>query len=80
MDYISNRVVIKTPNKRPTQDFYFDYDTRTIRCKGYNNYALDVRNAFAYGYGVNSYPYQLFRFTTGPGGSTTNINSGYFYT
>jgi len=57
IDYISNRLVIKTPNKRPTQEFYFDYATRTIRCKGYNNYAIDIRNTNAYGYGVNSYWY-----------------------
>jgi hypothetical protein len=57
MDLISNRYVIKTPNNRTTQEFHFDYVTRTIRCKGYNNYALDVRNQLAYSYGVNSYWY-----------------------
>ena len=57
MDYVSNRLVIKTPNERATQEFYFDYVTRTIRCKGYNDYALDIRNTAAYGYGVNSYWY-----------------------
>lgn len=62
IDYISNRLVIKTANARPTQTFYFDYKTRTIRCKGYNDYAIDIRNTAAYGYGVNSYWYQLFRF------------------
>jgi len=62
LDYISNRLVVKTPNERKTQEFYFDYITRTIRCKGYNNYALDIRNTFVYGYTVNSYWYQLFRF------------------
>jgi hypothetical protein len=44
IDLISNRYVIKTPNNRTTQEHYFDYMTRTIRCKGYNDYALDVRN------------------------------------
>jgi hypothetical protein len=57
MDYVSNRLVIKTPNERATQVFYFDYVTRTIRCKGYNNYAVDIRNALGYGYAVNSYWY-----------------------
>jgi hypothetical protein len=57
IDHISNRLVIKTPNNRTTQDFYFDYITRTIRCKGYNNYAIDIRNTHAYSYGINSYWY-----------------------
>lgn len=62
MDYISNRLVIKTANARPTQTFYFDYKTRTIRCKAYNDYALDIRNTKGYGYGVNSEWYQLFKY------------------
>ena len=78
MDYVSNRVVIKTPNKRPTQEFYFDYVSRTIRCKGYNNYSLDVRNQHAYGYGTDSMPYQLFRFTRE--GVSGGNNTGMFYT
>jgi len=65
LDHISNRMVIKTRNGRPTQEFYFDYATRTIRSKGYNNYALDVRNTWAYSYGANSAWYQLFKYQEG---------------
>jgi len=62
LDHISNRLVIKTRNGRPTQAFYFDYRTRTIRCKGYNNYAIDIRNTWGYSYAASSEWYQLFRF------------------
>jgi hypothetical protein len=58
MDHLSNRLVIKTRNGRPTQTFYFDYKTRTIKSKGYvsttNHYSLDIRNAWLYSYGANS--------------------------
>jgi hypothetical protein len=58
LDSISNRIVIKTRNGKPTQDFYFEYKTRTIKSKGYasttNHYALDVRNTWAYLYGADS--------------------------
>jgi hypothetical protein len=61
LDSISNRLVIKTRNGRPTQDFFFEYKTRTIRSKGYasatNNYAMDIRNTWGYLYGANSASY-----------------------
>jgi len=62
LDMISNRVVLKTRNGRPTQIWEFDWKTRTIKNKGYpsatNNYALDMRNSnVLYAYTVNSYWY-----------------------
>lgn len=59
---ISNRVVLKTRNGRPTQIWVFDWKTRTIKNKGYasatNNYAIDMRNSnMLYAYAANSYWY-----------------------
>ena len=66
MDHISNRLVIKTRLQRPSQTFFFDYKTRTIKSKSYasatNNYSIDIRNTWAYLYGANSEWYQLFRY------------------
>jgi len=64
LDAIGQEMVIKTPNGRTSQVFYFDYKTRTIRSKD-NNYALDMRNTKVHKYQVNSQWYQLFKYQDG---------------
>jgi hypothetical protein len=44
LDRVGYDVVIKTPNDRNTQIWYYHYKTRTIRNK-YQNYALEIQNA-----------------------------------
>jgi hypothetical protein len=50
LDLISNRnIVIKTPNGRKTQNWYFDQKTLTIKTR-YNNQSFDIVSS---GRGVN---------------------------
>lgn len=53
IDLISNRLVIKTPNGKDTQKWYFDFKTKTIKSKS-NDQSIDSRNTFLYIYGTNS--------------------------
>jgi len=64
MDTLSNNNVVKTPNGRATQKFYFDYKTRTIKSKA-NNYSFNIasagRSANMQLAGTNSLWYQIFK-------------------
>jgi hypothetical protein len=44
LDRIGYDVVLKTPNDRNTQVWYYHYKTKTIRNK-YQNYALEIQSA-----------------------------------
>jgi hypothetical protein len=61
VDLISNRLVIKTPNGRDSQVWYFDYKSSTIKSKT-NNQSIDMRNNYLYIYGTNSQWYQVWRY------------------
>jgi len=41
LDRVGNNVVLKTPNNRPTQVWYFHQYSRTIRNK-YQNYSFNI--------------------------------------
>jgi hypothetical protein len=59
----SNRPAIKTPNGRSSQNWYFDYKSKTIRNKA-NDQSLDMRNgANVYTYGTNSQHYQFWTYS-----------------
>ena len=52
---------IKSRNERKSQDWYFDGVTKTIKNK-LNDQSLDMRNTWAYIYGMNQQWYQLWRY------------------
>lgn len=64
MDTLSNNNVVKTPNGRVTQKFYFDYKTKTIKSKS-NNYSFNIASSGNSSNmqlaGTNSQWYQIFK-------------------
>jgi hypothetical protein len=44
IDFLSNNAVLKTPNGRKTQLFYFDNITKTIRCRD-NKYSFNIQSS-----------------------------------
>ena len=45
LDLVGRDFVIKTRNSRPTQTWWFDQKTWTIRNKGYSNQAFDIKSS-----------------------------------
>jgi len=63
LDLVSNNAVIKTPNGFPSQVFYFDYKTKTIKSRRSTNMSLDIRTVSSLIVaGTNSAHYQVFKY------------------
>jgi hypothetical protein len=63
LDLVGNNAVIKTPNGFPSQVFYFDYKTKTIKSRRSTNMSLDIRSVNnLIVAGTNSAHYQVFKY------------------
>jgi hypothetical protein len=63
LDLVGNNAVIKTPNGFPSQVFYFDYKTKTIKSRRSTNLSLDIRTVSnLIVAGTNSAHYQVFKY------------------
>jgi len=54
--------VLKTPNGYDSQNWFFDWKTRTIKSQKTKTSSLDARTTWMYVYGSTSAKYQIFKY------------------
>ena len=64
LDLLSNQMVIKTPNGRTSQQWFFNQQTKTIRSWRTRSYSWTVKKNNMVVGGTNSEWYQLFKYDT----------------
>lgn len=78
LDLVGNNMLIKTRNGLPSQEWYFDQKTRTIRSQRTKSYAWTIQgngnSANIAASGSNSEWYQLFKWDAASG-SFTNVKN-----